>query len=538
MFGTPESPEIAAMRVNKFHIVLILAVLVYSANFWGTSIYILDEAKNASCAMEMYQRGDLIVSTFNGELRTDKPPLHYFFMMTAYRVLGVNPFSARLFSVIAGVLTVVVVFVYTRKFLGESIAFFSALAMIASLQLSIQFHLAVPDPYLILLMTLAFFLFYDGFQFGNKTGMLLFYAVAGLAFLTKGLIAIVLPGLVILLYLLWQKALRLKTLRQLRLAEGVVLFVLIAIPWYAAVGVATEGAWLEGFFLKHNVSRFTSTMEGHGGFPLAPFAIVISGLLPFSVFIIQAVVFAWKKRMHQPFLFYCLLTGVAIAGFFSFSRTILPSYPAPAFPFFAMVMGCYLHNVFMTSGNQKRAIVASLAVYVVLMLIVPIAVYVTLDREAAMRPLKYLSVIFILLPAGALVALYCYLKAKPHHSLYSMAASWIITGLLFFYWCYPQVDKQNPVSQSLQLFSSGKSAIAYYGAFNPAYVFAFRGPIEKLSSAENVADYFQRNPSGLLITYKKYVDELQQVTPLKTVFAQKDLFEKHETVILSVVDNR
>ncbi|MBT1695880.1 glycosyltransferase family 39 protein [Fulvivirgaceae bacterium PWU4] len=526
------------MHIRKFLIVLILAVLVYSANFWGTSIYILDEAKNASCAMEMYQRGDLTVPTFNGELRTDKPPLHYYFMIMAYRVLGINPFSARLFSVIAGVLTVIVVFAYTRKFIGESIAFFSALAMIASLQLSIQFHLAVPDPYLILLMTLSFFLFYDGFQFGNKTGMLLFYAVVGLAFLTKGLIAIVLPGLVILLYLLWQKELRLKTFRQLRLAEGIVLFVLIAVPWYAAVGIATEGAWLEGFFLKHNVSRFTSTMEGHRGFPLAPFAIVIGGLLPFSVFIIQSVVFAWKKRMHQPFLLYCLLTGLVIAGFFCFSRTILPSYPAPALPFFAIVIGCYLHNVFITSGNQKRAIVASLALYVVLMLIIPIAVYVALDQEAAMRSLKYLSVAFIVLPAGALAALYFYLTAKQHHSLYSMAASWMITGLFFFYWCYPQVDKQNPVTQSLHHFSSGNRTIAYYGAFNPAYVFAFRGPFEKLSTAENVADYFQRNPSGLLITYKKYVEELQQVTQMRIVFQQKDLFEKQETVILSVISDR
>lgn len=521
------------MRVNKFHIVLSLAVLVYSANFWGTSIYILDEARNASCAMEMYRRGDLIIPTFNGELRTDKPPLHYYFMMIAYRMLGVHPFSARLFSVIAGVLTVIVVFLYTRKFLGESIAFFSALAMIASLQLSIQFHLAVPDPYLILLMSLSFFLFYDGFQFGNETGMRLFYAAAGLAFLTKGLIAIVLPGLVILLYLIWQKELRLKTFRQLRLLEGIVLFTLIAVPWYAAVGIATDGAWLEGFFLKHNVSRFTSTMEGHRGFPLAPFAIVIGGLLPFSIFIIQSVAFAWKKRMHQPFLLYCLLTGVVIACFFSFSRTILPSYPAPALPFFAIVIGSYIHYVFVTSENQKRAIIVSLAVYVVLMVVIPIAVYVALEQETAMRPLKYLSLGFTVLPAGALAAVYFYLKEKPHQSLYSMAASWVITGLFFFYCCYPQVDKQNPVSQSLPHFSSGNRVVAYYGSFNPAYVFAFKAPVEKLSSAENVANYFKRNPSGLLITYRKYVKELQQVTPLDTVFMQKDLFEKHETVILS-----
>jgi hypothetical protein len=48
-----------------FCIVVVLSIVVYGSNLGGFSIYILDEAKNASCAMEMMQRGDLIVPTFN-----------------------------------------------------------------------------------------------------------------------------------------------------------------------------------------------------------------------------------------------------------------------------------------------------------------------------------------------------------------------------------------------------------------------------------------------------------------------------------------
>jgi 4-amino-4-deoxy-L-arabinose transferase-like glycosyltransferase len=66
--------------MKNLFLLLILSTVVYTANIWGTSVYILDEAKNAGCAMEMYQRGDWVVPTFNDALRTDKPPLHYYFM--------------------------------------------------------------------------------------------------------------------------------------------------------------------------------------------------------------------------------------------------------------------------------------------------------------------------------------------------------------------------------------------------------------------------------------------------------------------------
>ena len=77
----------------------LLLVLVFLL-FWrlGSSpIYILDEAKNAQCAKEMMQRNDWVVPTFNEELRTDKPVLHYYFMIVAYKLFGVSAFSARFF---------------------------------------------------------------------------------------------------------------------------------------------------------------------------------------------------------------------------------------------------------------------------------------------------------------------------------------------------------------------------------------------------------------------------------------------------------
>lgn len=156
--------------MNRVYVVIILVCLVYFSNLGGTSIYILDEAKNAGCAMEMMQRGDWIIPTFNGKLRTDKPPLHYYFMGTSYAVAGITPFAARFFSALAGLIMIVIVYINVKRLLNPSVAFYTSLVVLSSIQLTIQFHLAVPDPYLILFITLGLFSFFNGFHHNAKHG--------------------------------------------------------------------------------------------------------------------------------------------------------------------------------------------------------------------------------------------------------------------------------------------------------------------------------------------------------------------------------
>ena len=140
--------------------VFLISFFIFSANDWGLYIYSLDEAKNAECAREMLERGDLIVPTFNYELRTDKPPLHYYFMMISYKLFGVNEFSARFFSSVFGGLLVLITFLFAKRYYGIYVAFFSFLILISSLHMAVQFHMAVPDPYLIFWINASLFSFF------------------------------------------------------------------------------------------------------------------------------------------------------------------------------------------------------------------------------------------------------------------------------------------------------------------------------------------------------------------------------------------
>ncbi|MCF8308686.1 MAG: glycosyltransferase family 39 protein, partial [Bacteroidales bacterium] len=116
-----------------YPLLIIIAYFLLSANDGGSNIYILDEAKNSECAREMMERGDWVVPTFNYELRTDKPPLHYYFMMMGYSIFGSNEFGARFFSSVFGVLTILITFFYIRKFVGYRQALLSSVILLSSL---------------------------------------------------------------------------------------------------------------------------------------------------------------------------------------------------------------------------------------------------------------------------------------------------------------------------------------------------------------------------------------------------------------------
>ena len=292
---------------NQILILLaISAILLLLLGIGEMPLYILDEAKNAECAREMWQDGEWIVPTFNEELRMDKPPLHYFFMKMAFSLFGVSAFSARFFSAIMGLLTLGSIFFYSNQWIGQRAAIWSVLTLLSSLHFLFQFRLAVPDPYLIFCITGAVFAFHFGLEKNKKVHLFLGYTSTALGCLAKGPVALGLVGLILLLYLLITKQLKWQTLRQLQIPLGALWFLLLAVPWYILVGQATSGEWLEGFFFTHNMQRFSSAMEGHGGGFWVTWLFVIGGMLPFIFFLPSAINKIWRERIReQPFLLIC-----------------------------------------------------------------------------------------------------------------------------------------------------------------------------------------------------------------------------------------
>lgn len=506
--------------------IFISSFFVFSANIGGLSIYSLDEAKNSECAREMLERGDLIVPTFNYQLRTDKPPIHYYFMILSYKIFGVNEFSARFFSSFFGALTVLITFLFARRYLGEKVAFLSFVVLISSLHLSVQFHMAVPDPYLIFFINAALFSFYVGFTEKKRTFLYLFYIFMGLGVLTKGPVAVVLPSVIILLYLFITKNLSLKNVLLLRPFSGLLLFLAVSLPWYVAVYLKTDGKWVYDFIFRHNIHRFSQPMEGHGGIFLLTFLFVFVGMLPFSVFIIQAVKRVWKDR-NNFLLFLMIFVGVYTV-FFSISKTKLPNYTVPVYPPLGIMLGYYLSKIDL---SDLRSIISSVVFYIFISLTAVVGLYFGIKSEPPISDLSYLSFWFLILVFGGILSLFFFLKKNYTMGILSLSVFSIFMGFVFFYKAFPPVDKRNPVMQMLPLIKKD-AEIVYYRNFNPAFVFYLRRHIKPVEKNQ-IGKILSENERVYILTRKRYLKDFGKFENAYVLKVVKDLFEKKISALVS-----
>jgi 4-amino-4-deoxy-L-arabinose transferase-like glycosyltransferase len=515
--------------MNKSLLVVFLALLIYGWNYWGTSIYTLDEAKNAGSAVEMMRRGDPFVPTFNDEYH-DKPGLQYLFFATAYKLFGINPFSARFFSVIFGVLLVLTVYQFVKRILNKSIAFYTSLILIASLQLTIQFRMAVPDPFLLFFLTLGLLSFYVGYSEKKVKFLYLFYVSIGFGFVAKGPIAFALPGLIVLIFLLLRKDFSWRTLMSLKIIQGGLLSLLVALPWYIGVGLVTDWKWLEYFFITHNLERYTTTFEGHGGFLFDGVVIVFAALLPASIFFPQALRQAWSARKQEPFILIALSACIAVIGFFFFSKTVLPSYVEPCVPFAAILLAKFIYDSQHSAALKSQKLWINGIAFCVIAVAMPIAAVIALQLDPELKDLYLRGLYFLIVPVGAFVGLYFLRKQKVQHALYVYTGTFMILLVLISMFALPQVDAKNPVVRSVKLIEEYNRPMAYYKRINSAYVFQLGKSIKKLDNEAELDTFVKQNGKVIIISAEGEWSELNK-PEFKVVFKAKDLFESPVSLV-------
>jgi len=513
---------------TKGLLLFIISLTLLLQNLDKPMIYILDEAKNAECAREMMVSGDFIMPYFNGQLRTDKPPLHYFFMILSYKIFGVSAFSARFFSVVFGALTILISFMFCRKYLGEKAGWITALVLLSSLHFNFQMRMSVPDPYLIFFMSGSFMCFYTFLIEKEKFWIMLMYLCFGLGVLTKGPLAIALPGLIMLVFLIMTKRFTWSMIHSFQIPAGIIIVLLISLPWYWLNYQASDGLWTEGFFFKHNLQRFSDTMEGHGGFFLLPLIMVIIGLLPLGIFCIQAMFLAWKRRANEALLYsLCIVLGIII--FFSFSQTKLPNYTTPAYPFIAILIGFFLSELQGMNVSLKK-VKWAYGFYTILAFLIPAVVYFGLKTDLTVHKASSVWIWFIPVPIGAVIGWYFIRRNEISKFIFSMTLFFILSNFLFFEKAYPRVYGINPVEGSLNMLRN-QHDLVYYKMMNPAYIFNLQRLVPAIQSQVSLSLYLKEHPDAKVISRKQFQKEIQAAGDMVLVFEQKDTFESPITVI-------
>lgn len=505
-------------------LLFLVAWGIYSINTQGLMLYALDEAKNAGCAREMYQSEEWIVPMFNGQLRTDKPPLHYYHMMLSFRVFGVNPFAARFFSGIYGALTVLLVFLFSKKHLGIKAAVWSVAALLASIHMAFQFHFAVPDPYLIFFLTLAGFCFFEAYQNPKLKYLIGLYLGVALGTLAKGPVAIGLPGLIFLVFLLTQRQVNWQTLRPLKPFLGAIFVVILVLPWYLLVWQATNGQWVKDFLFTHNLNRYAETMESHRSFFVLPIIFPLVGMLPLGVFLPQAIRTAWKQK--ESITSFTLVAIACFVVFFMFSRTYLPNYTAPAYPYLAILIGNYLAK---TTVHSRLKI--GYLLLMIISIIVPVGGYIALKNDPALHSIATQVVWFFPLVVGTALGIYFLKKGTINKAHIAVAFGGIATIIGIYLGFYPKMDALNPVAQTLPKMDTRRPMV-YFQRMNPAYIFNLDKKVPGMQTVKELTSYLDQNPGAYIITRTRYRKELSTIPGLVEVMSAKDILEIPTTLIL------
>ncbi|TAJ13803.1 glycosyltransferase family 39 protein [Marinilabiliaceae bacterium JC017] len=513
-------------RSKQGLMVFMAAFFLMSFNIWGPSIYILDESKNAQCAWEMMTDGNLITPTFNGELRTDKPPLHYYFMMISYSIFGKTALGARFFSAVWGAILMVVLFFFTTRYASIKTAWWTILVLLSSIHFILEFHLAVPDPYLISFIGLSFMSFFHFYSTHKRTFLIPFYLFMGLGVMTKGPIAMALPGLCILLFIILKRNLTWSFIKKLNPLLGLLILSVVIIPWYYMVSLKTDGEWLHSFLLDHNINRFSNQMEGHGGIFLITPAYFIMGFLPFAFFLPQVIKHTWQTRNNDLTLFSALIVLVFVT-FFSVSSTKLPNYPMPCFAFGAILFGRYFEALM--TQKIKKSFSHSLYALLGLTLLIPLVILIALPFEPLLQHLTWLPLTVITMPISVGIAIYLRRHSNPRNTLISIGGGFMLTSMLLFSIFFTAIDQHTPVSLTLNELISAPH-VASYGSLNPAFVFNY-GKIHKLTDSIATED-FLASPGNILLTTQKHVKKNPHWTSHQIILECKDIFDNRETVVI------
>lgn len=300
---------------------------VLASFFWmlgAAPLFDVDEGAFSQATMEMFQRGDFLSTTLNGQPRYDKPILVYWLQAAAVAVLGPTEWAFRLPSAICGVVWGFLTYAFTRRFFGENTGQLAAVVLATSIGVFIIGRAATADALLNLLIAAAMFAAWLHLSSGKRAWLYAAHAAIGLGLLAKGPVAVLVPLAVTFLFCLSRKKL-LPWVKAVFDWRALLLLFAIAAPWYALI-LAKEGwGFVEGFILRHNVGRFGGPMQGHGGSLLYYFPVVLLLTLPFTALLAGAarrVRDIWRDDLQA----YLLLWFGFVFVFFSFSGTKLPHY--------------------------------------------------------------------------------------------------------------------------------------------------------------------------------------------------------------------
>jgi 4-amino-4-deoxy-L-arabinose transferase-like glycosyltransferase len=345
-------PPFNLLKKSPFLILFALCLFLFSFRLGDRSLRNPDEGRYAEVAREMVINNDWVEPTLYGVDYLRKPILFYWLLAFSFKLFGFNEWAARGVPALFGLLGVLTTYFFVKKTAGEKEAWLASILLATNIwYLQVSRYLLI-DAVFTFFLVLGFYLFYLGHTSEkNKNAYYFsFYLSLALAFLAKGLAALVITGISLFLYLLITKRVK-QTLLEMNPALGTALFLIVTLPWLILISLH-EPEFLQFFFVHEQFTRFASGNFEHQKPFYYYFVALFLIFLPWILFLplIKKMAGALKHRVAS-LDFYVLVCALVVLFFYSASKTKLPTYILPCIP-----LGCILLAKSLTSWEvfQKK----------------------------------------------------------------------------------------------------------------------------------------------------------------------------------------
>ncbi|MFW6749708.1 lipid IV(A) 4-amino-4-deoxy-L-arabinosyltransferase [Pseudomonas glycinae] len=377
-------------------LLLGIFLLAYLLPLGSHGLWIPDETRYAQISQEMLLSGNWMSPHFMSLRYFEKPAAGYWMIAIGQAVFGQNLFGVRFASALSTGLSVLLCFLIARRLWNDPRkSFVCALLYMSFVIVTGQAGYANLDPQFTLWVNLSLVALWFALDSRSNGQRIAGWAVLGLAcgmgFMTKGFLAWLLPVLIALPWMLWQK--RWKELL-LYGPVAIAVAIIVSLPWVLAVHGQEPDYW-RFFFWHEHIRRFAGDDAQHDAPWWFYLPLLVAFSLPWVGMLPVALKQAWQTRRDTSIAFLGLWLLMPLL-FFSLSNGKLPTYILPCLLPLALLLGHALADRLRLEHGRALGLNGLLNLLLGIVTLIGL-VYVQLKRPLYDHELHSLVLVFIAL---------------------------------------------------------------------------------------------------------------------------------------------
>ena len=391
----------------------ILFYFIFFHNIWAYALMDVDESRYVSMSKDMFHTKDFLTLYLNKQFFFEKPPLYFWGECLSFAFWGrVTEFTARFPVALDGMLCCFTEYFLGKRIISRGYGVVSSLIFATSLEFLILAKFAILD--IVVATCIGFSLCFGIFtnfcqEKHKKYCWWLFYIFSGLAVMAKGIPGFVIPFGSMFFISLYSKNFK-EIFKPLYFIPGIILFLLITLPWHIIMLKMHDPLFFEEYIVKHHIERFIGGNELGREQPFYFYILTLLwGFFPWifsvlAVFIRKIVKkdFVFKNVTNtQKFLVYNGIITLFVLVFFSASDTKLVTYILPIYGSLAC-LGGYIWTRYIEKGEYSKII--NITVYIlggifilasIIALFTPLYLPAQLNSDIASAKPLCISLLFI-----------------------------------------------------------------------------------------------------------------------------------------------